>query len=53
MQVLSLGGKDPLQEGMATHSSILVWRILELVIDRESGCASVNGVAKSQTLLSD
>ena len=29
MQVLSLGGKDPLQEGMATHSSILVWRILE------------------------
>ena len=27
MQVLSLGQKDPLEEGMATHSSILVWRI--------------------------
>ena len=27
MQVLSLGWEDPLEEGMATHSSILVWRI--------------------------
>ena len=27
MQVLSLGGKDPLEEEMATHSSILAWRI--------------------------
>ena len=26
-QVRSLGGEDPLEEGMATHSSILVWRI--------------------------
>ena len=26
-QVLSLGQEDPLEEGMATHSSILVWRI--------------------------
>ena len=25
--VLSLGREDPLEEGMATHSSILVWRI--------------------------
>ena len=25
--VQSLGGPDPLQEGMATHSSILAWRI--------------------------
>ena len=25
--VQSLGGEDPLKEGMATHSSILVWRI--------------------------
>ena len=25
--VRSLGGEDPLQEGMATHSSILAWRI--------------------------
>ena len=25
--VLSLGWEDPLQKGMATHSSILAWRI--------------------------
>ena len=25
--VLSLGYRDPLEEGMATHSSILAWRI--------------------------
>ena len=27
MQVPSLGGEGPLEEGMATHSSILAWRI--------------------------
>ena len=27
MQVRSLGGEDPLEEEMATHSSILAWRI--------------------------
>ena len=26
MQVQSLGWEDPLEEGMATHSSILAWR---------------------------
>ena len=26
-QVLSLGGEGPLGEGMATHSSVLAWRI--------------------------
>ena len=26
MQVRSLGWEDPLEEGMATHSSILAWR---------------------------
>ena len=26
-QVLSLGGKDLLEKGMVTHSSILAWRI--------------------------
>ena len=26
-RVQSLGGKDPLEKGMATHSSILLWRI--------------------------
>ena len=27
MQIQSLGQEDPLEEGMATHSSILAWRI--------------------------
>ena len=27
IQVQFLGGEDPLEEGMATHSSILAWRI--------------------------
>ena len=26
-QVRSLGGEDPLEEGMATHCSLLAWRI--------------------------
>ena len=26
-RVQSLGGEEPLEEGMATHSSILAWRI--------------------------
>ena len=28
MWVQSLGREDPLEEGVATHSSILTWRIL-------------------------
>ena len=28
MQVQSLGQEDPLKEEMATHSSILAWKIL-------------------------
>ena len=28
-QVWSLGQEDPLEKGMATHSSILTWRILQ------------------------
>ena len=28
--VQSLGGEDPLEEGMATHPSILAWRMLWL-----------------------
>ena len=27
MQVQSLGQEDPIEEGMATHSNILAWRI--------------------------
>ena len=26
-QIRSLGGEDPLEKGVATHSSILTWRI--------------------------
>ena len=40
----------PLEEGMATHSSILAWRIL---LDRGAWQAAVHGVTNSQTLLSD
>ena len=29
MQIHSLGQEDPLEEGMATHSSILAWRTEE------------------------
>ena len=48
--VWSLGWQDPLEEGMVTHSSILAWRI---PMDRGSWQATVHGVAKSQTWLSD
>ena len=44
--VQSLGGKIPLEEGMATHSSILAWRIS---MDREAWQATVHGVTKSRT----
>ena len=42
-QVGSLGWEDPLEEGTATHSSILAWRI---PWTEESGKAMVHGVAK-------
>ena len=48
MQVRPLGWEDPLEEGMATHSSILAWRI---PMDREAWGNTVDGVTKSQTLL--
>ena len=40
MWVRSLGQEDPLEEGMATHSSILAWRIPQrsLVGYRPQGC---------------
>ena len=41
--VQSLGLEDPLEEGMAIHSSILAWRI---PIDRGVWQATVHGVAK-------
>ena len=47
-QVRSLGWEDPLEEGMATHSSVLAWRI---PMDRGAWQATVPGVSKSQTRL--
>ena len=41
--VWSLGQKDPLQESMATHSSILAWRIPST---EEPGKATAHEVAK-------
>ena len=43
--VQSLGWGDPLEEGMATHSSILAWRI---PMDRGVWQATVHGVTNSQ-----
>ena len=44
--VQSLGWEDPLEEGMATHSSILAWRT---PMDRGAWQATVHEVAKSRT----
>ena len=48
--VQSLDWEDPLEEGMATHSSILAWSI---PMDREDWRATVHGVTKSRTRLND
>ena len=40
------GQEDPLEKGMATHSSILAWRI---PMDRGAWRATVHGVAESWT----
>ena len=42
--VPSPGGEDPLEEGTATHSSILAWR---LHMDRGAWWATVLGFAES------
>ena len=42
--VRSLGWEDPLEKEMATHSSILAWRI---PMDRRAWWATVHGVKKS------
>ena len=46
--VSSLGWEDALEEGMATHSSILTWRI---PVDRGAWQATVHRVAQSRTQL--
>ena len=45
-----LGWEDPLEKGMATHSSILAWKI---PWTEEPGGATVHGIAKSQIQLRD
>ena len=48
-KVHSLGQEDPLEKGMATHSSILVWRIHGW----RSLAGYSPGVTQSQTRLSN
>ena len=48
--VRSLGWEDPLEKEMATHSSILAWRI---PLEGGAWWATIHGVAKSRTRLSD
>ena len=48
--VQSLGWEDPLEEGMATHFTILAWRI---PMDRGAWRATVHGAAKSWIQLSN
>ena len=43
MNIQSLGQEDSLEEGMATHSSVLAWRIS---MDRGAWQARVHGVTK-------
>ena len=40
------GSEDPMEKGMATHSSILAWRI---PMDRRTWRATVHGVVESDT----
>ena len=45
-RVQSLGREDPLEEGMATLSNILAWRI---PLDRGAWQAAAYGIAESWT----
>ena len=46
-QVQSLGGKDPLEEEMPAHSSILAWKIPRA--EEPGGYSPFHGVTKSST----
>ena len=48
MQVRSLGQEDPLEKGIATHSSILAWRMPG---GQGAWWAAIYGVAQSRTRL--
>ena len=45
--IQSLGWEDPLEEGMATHSSIRAWRI---PMDRRAWRATVHGVTQESDM---
>ena len=49
-RVRSLGWEDPLEKRIATHCSILAWKIPR---DRGAWWAIVHGVTKNGTQLSD
>ena len=44
--IRSLGWEDPMEKGMATHSSILAWRI---PLTEEPGRLQSTGLQRSQT----
>ena len=46
MRVQSLGQEDPLEKGMATHPSILVWRIPWT--QEPSGLQSIGSQSRAQ-----
>ena len=48
MWVQSLGQEDPLEEGMATHSSILAWKN---PIDSRTWQATVHGVTRESDII--
>ena len=48
--IRSLGGKDPLEKEMATHSSILAW---DIPWTEATGRLQLKGSQKCQTQLSD
>ena len=45
-QIQSLSWEDPLEEGKATHSNILAWKIPR---DRGACSATIHGVTESDT----
>ena len=55
--VLSLSQEDPLEKGMATHSSILAWRIhrqrsLESIGSHPEGCKELDTTKRLSTSMS-
>ena len=50
-RVWSMGQEDPLEKEMATHSSVLAWKIPWM--EDPGGLHTVHGFAKSRTWLSD